>query len=152
MSGDNVTPFRPRPKPVAPQQRGGLGFKTHRGKAILVQVLTLAAFALNIFLSAPPWSFLGMGVGVGAFILAYANRGQGMPWANTHHEHALRTLLIGYSVWLLGSLLSYLSPYLALATLLVHIVTAIWAGLRALIGAAFAALRKPIPNPRGILV
>ena len=43
---DNVTPFR-RPKPVRPQQPGGGGFKTHRGKAMLVQFLTLIAFALN---------------------------------------------------------------------------------------------------------
>lgn len=152
MSEDNVTPFRPRPKPVAPQKSGGLGFSTHRGKAVLVQALTVAAFASNYFLPAPPWSFLGMGVGVGAFVLAYSNRGQGMPWANTHHEHALRTLLIGYSIWILGSVLLYVSPYLALATLLVHLVTAIWAGLRGVIGLVLAALRKPIPHPRGVLV
>lgn len=152
MSGDNVTPFRQRPKPVAPQQKGGLGFRTHRGKAVLVQGLTLAAFACNYFLPSAPWSFVGMGIGIAAFALAYSNRGQGMPWANTHHEHALRTLLIGYSVWILASMLTYVSSMLMLATLLIHIVVAIWAGLRALIGGVLAALRKPIPNPRGILV
>ncbi|HYE87542.1 MAG TPA: hypothetical protein VEA16_14365, partial [Vicinamibacterales bacterium] len=46
---DNVTPFRrPKPRPVAPQQGGGLGFKTHRGKVVLVHVLTLIAFVAAI--------------------------------------------------------------------------------------------------------
>lgn len=149
---DNITPFRQRPKPVAPQQSGGLGFKTHRGKAVLVQLLTLAAFACNYFLPSPPWSFVGMGLGIAGVALAYSNRGQGMPWASTHHEHALRTLIIGYSIWILGTLLLYISPMLLLATRFVHIVVAIWAGLRAVIGIVLALLRKPIPHPHGVLV
>lgn len=50
MSSDNVTPFRRPPKrPVAPQQEGGFGFKTHRGKVVLAHLLTIAAFTLNLF-------------------------------------------------------------------------------------------------------
>jgi uncharacterized membrane protein len=152
MSHDNVTPFRPRPKPAQPQKSGGLGFNTHRGKAVLVQILALAAFALNWFLPAPPLSLIGMAVGIAGAALAYSNRGEGMPWAATHHEHALRTLIIGYSIWVLGSLLSYVSPMLMLATLLVHLAVAIWAGLRSIIGLVLAVMRKPIPRPQGVLV
>lgn len=152
MASDNVTPFRPRPKPVAPQRGGGLGFNTHRGKAVLVQLLTLGAFACNFFLQAAPWSFIGMALGIAAGALAFSNRGQGMPWANTHHEHALRTLIIGYSVWLLGGALTYISPMLMLATLLVYVVVAVWAGLRSVIGIVLALMRRPIPNPRGWLI
>ncbi len=152
MSHDNVTPFRPRPKPAQPQKGGGLGFNTHRGKAVLVQVLALAAFALNWFLPAPPLSFIGMAVGIAGAALAYSNRGEGMPWAATHHEHALRTLIIGYSLWVLASLLTYVSAFLAMATLFAHLAIAIWAGLRSIIGLVLAAMRKPIPNPRGALV
>jgi uncharacterized membrane protein len=152
MCHDNVTPFRPRPKPVQPQKSGGLGFNTHRGKAVLVQGLALAAFALNWFLPQPPLSLLGMAVGIAGAVLAYSNRGEGMPWAATHHEHALRTLIIGYSIWVLGSLLTYVSPFLALATWFTHLAVAVWAGLRASIALVLALLRRPVPNPRGAFV
>ena len=152
MSNDNVTPFRPRPKPAQPQQSGGLGFRTHRGKAVLAHLLTLAAFAMNWFFPLPPLSFIGMAVGIAGAALAYSNRGQGMPWAATHHEHALRTLIIGYSIWVLGSLLTYLSPMLVLATWFVHLAVVLWAALRAGIALVLALMRKPVPNPRGVLV
>lgn len=153
MPSDNVTPFRrPPPKPVAPQRGEGLGFNTHRGKAVLVQALTLAAFVANWFLTTPPLSFIALAIGVAAAVLAFSNRGQGMPWAATHHEHALRTLIIGYSIWVLASLLTYVSAFLAMATLFIQLVVAIWAGVRALIGLVFAFMRKPIVNPRGWFV
>jgi uncharacterized membrane protein len=147
---DNVTPFR-RPKPARPQQSGGVGLKTHRGKVVLVHLLTIAAFALNLFLH-EPWSLLGMAVGIGAIALAFTNRGQAMPWANTHHEHAVRTLVIGYAIWVLGSLLGYVHGALAVGTIYVHLVVAIWAGLRAVIALVLGVMRKPVPNPHGWLV
>ncbi|MBL8532108.1 MAG: hypothetical protein JNK94_10270 [Hyphomonadaceae bacterium] len=150
MPNDNVTPFRRPPRRApAPQQPGGLGFKTHRGKAMLVQALTLAAFLVNFFFPAPPWSFIGLAIGIAAVVLAYTNRGQAMPWANTHHEHALRTLVIGYAIWVLASLLTYVHGALAMATFYIQIVVVIWAGLRAGVGLIFAGLRKAIPNPQG---
>lgn len=151
MTGDNVTPFR-RPKPVRPQQSGGMGFKTHRGKAVLVHLLTVAAFALNLLLTQLPLSLLGMVVGIAAFVLAYSNRSQATPWANTHHEHAVRTLVIGYAIWLLGSALGYIHGALAVASWFVYLGVAIWAGLRALIALVLAAMRKAVPNPHGWLV
>lgn len=151
MPSDNVTPFR-RPKPARPQQSGGLGFKTHRGKAVLVHLLTIAAFALNFFVSTPPWSLLGTVVALGAIALAITNRGQAMPWANTHHEHAVRTLVIGYAIWVLGSLLGYIHGALAIGTVYVHLVVAVWAALRGIIALVLAIMRKPVPNPHGWLV
>ncbi|MBL8545482.1 MAG: hypothetical protein JNL81_03415 [Hyphomonadaceae bacterium] len=167
MPSDNVTPFR-RPRPVRPQQQGGWGFKTHRGKAILVQFLTLLAFAINLLGAAsgalllPAASVLvqsqmifwiiGMGISVAAALVALANRHEGMPWANTHHEHALRTLIIGYAIWTLGGLLAYIHGSLFIATIFIQLAVAIWAGVRALIGLVLAFGRKPIPNPRGWLV
>jgi uncharacterized membrane protein len=147
---DNVTPFR-RPKPARPQQSGGVGLKTHRGKVVLVHLLTIAAFALNLLLQ-EPWSLLGMAVGIGAIALAFTNRGQAMPWANTHHEHAVRTLVIGYAIWVLGSLLGYVHGALAVGTIYVHLAVAIWAGLRAVIALVLGVMRKPVPNPHGWLV
>jgi uncharacterized membrane protein len=164
---DNVTPFR-RPKPVRPQQQGGIGIKTHRGKAVLVQTLTLFAFLLN-FAGAAAGQFLfdtgsviaqarfvfwilSVGVSIAAAIIALTNRGQGMPWANTHHEHALRTLFIGYAIWTVGSLLTYLHGSLIIVTIFVQLAVAIWALIRASIGVVLALGRKAIPNPRGWLV
>jgi uncharacterized membrane protein len=150
MSHDNVTPFR-RPKPARPQQSGGVGLKTHRGKVVLVHLLTIVAFALNLLLQ-EPWSLIGMAVGIGAVALAFTNRGQAMPWANTHHEHAVRTLVIGYAIWVLGSLLGYVHGALAVGTIYVHLAVAIWAALRAAIALVLGAMRKPVPNPHGWLV
>lgn len=153
MSRDNVTPFRrPPPKPVAPQRGEGFGFNTHRGKAALVQLLALAAFALNLVWRAPPLSFVALAVGVAAALLAFSNRGQAMPWANTHHEHAIRTLIIGYSIWVLAGLLTYISPFLSLATFFIQIAVAIWAGVRTLVGLVLALMRRPINNPYGWLI
>jgi uncharacterized membrane protein len=72
-----------------------------------------------------------------------------MPWANTHHEHALRTLIIGYSIWVVGSLLTLINGALFTITLYIQLGVLIWAGLRALIGLVLAILRRPIPHPHG---
>lgn len=152
MPSDNVTPFRRPPKRVQQKQQEGFGFKTHRGKAMLVQLLTIAAFALNLAFPAPPESYIGMAVAVGGFLLAYANRYTGMPWAMTHHEHAVRTLMIGYAIWTIASLLPMIYPPLMVVTFYIQIAVSIWALIRAVIGFVLAAMRRPIPNPRGILI
>lgn len=149
---DNVTPFRRPPKPVRPQQSGGLGFKTHRGKAVLGHLLTLAAFLLNFFFRVAPLSFLGLIVAIAAVVLVYSNRGEAMPWANTHHEHALRTLVIGYAIWVLASLLTFVSGALYAVTIYAQLAVLIWAGLRAAVALVLAIMRKPVPNPRGWFV
>lgn len=166
MSSDNVTPFRRPPKrPVAPQQSGGLGFKTHRGKAVLVHLLTLVAFLLNLLPYAlmlplfagapqvPPIVLLlpGMVAGIFAAFLAYSNRGAAMPWANTHHEHAFRTLMIGYSLWVLAGALIYINGVLFIATLFIQVAIALWAWVRSGVGLALAIMRQPIGNPHGWL-
>ena len=150
MSYDNVTPFRPRPRQKPPRSGGGMGLNTHRGRAVLAQALTFIAFAVNFFTPYMPWSLIGLALGIAAAFIAFSNRGQAMPWANTHHEHALRTLMIGLSLLTLGAALTYVSSFLALATWF-RIVVTLWACLRAGVGAVMAIMRKPIPNPRGAL-
>ena len=175
----NVTPFRRPPKrPPAPQQSGGLGFKTHRGKAVLVQLLTAAAFVVNYFFPYAPLSFVGLGVGSrhGAerdgyrrrpvvVVHAFSNRYEAMPWARTHHEHALRTLLIGYSIlvalglvpllfgggYTQGETVAGLRAQYDLAAFWLRIAVIIWAVLRAGVGLVLALMRKPITKPAGIL-
>jgi uncharacterized membrane protein len=153
MPSDNVTPFRRPPKrPVAPQQSGGIGFKTHRGKVVLAHLLTIAAFALNVAFRVPPLSFIGLAVGIAAVVLVFSNRGQGMPWANTHHEHALRTLIIGYSIWAIGGVLPLIHGSLAIVTLFIQLGVALWALVRAVIALVLGIMRRPIPHPHGWLV
>jgi uncharacterized membrane protein len=160
MPSDNVTPFRRPPKrPVAPQQSGGMGFKTHRGKAVLVHALTWACFAVQFFLTGLPLGyFIGLAFGIAAGVIAYSNRPDAMPWAGTHHEFALRTLLFAFLSLTVLALPSYvLSRDTDPGILSVYgqvyfwgrIVIFIWAGLRALIGLGLASARKPVPNPRG---
>jgi uncharacterized membrane protein len=151
MPSDNVTPFR-RPKPVRPQQQGGLGIKTHRGKVVLAHLLTIAAFTLNFVFRAPPYSFIGLIVGVAAVVIVYGNRGAAMPWANTHHEHALRTLIIGYALWVLAGLLVLINGALIAITIYLQLGVAIWAVIRAVIALVLGIMRKPIPNPKGWLI
>ena len=153
MPADNVTPFRrPPPKRVQQRQQGGLGLKSHRGKAMLVHLLTLAAFALNFVFPTGLQSYLGMGVGIGAGLLAYSNRFDSMPWAATHHEHVFRTLLIGYSIWTIASALTFVNGMLVMVAFFVHLAVILWAVIRSGIGLVLAAMRRPIPRPRGWLI
>ena len=161
MPADNVTPFRRPPKrPAAPQQSGGFGFKTHRGKAVLSQLMTLVAFSFNFaapfLFGATPYYTLGwiagLVIAIAAAFFAFTNRGSSNPWANTHHEHALRTLIIGWAIWTLGSMLGYIHGALSVGTLFVHVIIALWAVIRAAIGIALALMRRPIPNARGWLI
>jgi uncharacterized membrane protein len=145
---DNVTPFR-RPKPVRPQQQGGLGIKTHRGKVVLAHVLTIAAFVLNFMLRGFPLSLIGLVVAIAAVMIVYSSRGAAMPWANTHHEHALRTLIIGYALWMLAGLLILINGALFTVTIYLQLGIAIWAVLRAVVALVLGVMRKPVPNPRG---
>lgn len=148
---DNVTPFRPRKPPPKPKRT--LNLQSPRGKAIFVQALTLACFAVTYALPAPPWSYIGLAIGIAAIAVASANRHDGMPWARTHHEHALRTIIIGAVIWTLLSL-SLFFQVAVVATIVFwgRIAIVLWAGLRALIGVGLAIFRKPIPNPKGPLI
>lgn len=162
MSRDNVTPFRrPPPRPTRPQQQGGMGFRTHRGKAVLVHVLTIFCFAAPYLLGGGQIvRFVYLGMGVAAGVIAYTSRPEAMPWAATHHEQALRTLLIAFAATTLLSLpgfvisrdaMSALSWYLPIY-FWGNVIVALWAGVRAIVGLALAAMRRPTFNPRGWLV
>jgi len=147
---DNVTPFRPRRPP--PRPSGGLGLATHRGKAVLVHLLTLISFVASFFFPAPPWSYLALAVGVAGLAIAASNRAEAMPWARTHHELALRTIVIGVAASMLLSILGFIPGFPAIWAFYARLAVLAWASLRALIGLVLAILRKPVPNPTGPLV
>jgi uncharacterized membrane protein len=152
MPSDNVTPFRRPPKRVQKRQQGGLGLKSHRGKAVLVHLLTLAAFALDLIFPTGIEAYVGMAVGIGAAFLAYSNRYEGMPWAATHHEHVFRTLLFGYSLWTVASALTFINGALGIVAFYVHLAIIVWAAIRSGVGLVLALMRRPIPHPKGLLL
>lgn len=148
----NVTPFRPRPK--TPPPRGSRGFDPQRPqhKVLLMHGLTAVAFLLNWWL-AFPLSLLGLGAGIGAVAIAQSNRREGMPWAQTHHEFGVRTLLLGAAVWVVAGLFVMLPiPGVATAVELVQLVVLVWVLARTAMGVWRALNRKPTPNPLTPLV
>ncbi|MGE0828199.1 MAG: hypothetical protein AB7O04_02475 [Hyphomonadaceae bacterium] len=153
MTRDNVTPFRRRPPPPKPQK--GNPLKSHRGKVILVHALTLIAFGIYVaarFMDPRSFvGFIGLAFGIAAVAIAASNRMEGMPWAMTHHEQALRTIVIGAAVWTIASLLLFL-PMLGVATLWIQALVALWVLIRACAGLVLAALRRPVFNAKGLLL
>ena len=160
MPSDNVTPFR-RPKPVRPQQQGGMGFKTHRGKVLLVHVLTLLCFGLPWLISFPASDLVTLAFGIAAALIAVSSRASATPWAATHHLQAVHTLLIAMAIYMLINLPAYILTTDSLAPIMATVVrisfwalliVSIWALLRAAIGLVLALMRRAVPNPRGLLI
>ena len=162
MPSDNVTPFRRPPKRVQQKQQPGGMFKTHRGKAVLVQLLTLATYVAAFLFPfpSPPGapiqvvlaSCVSLALALAAVALAMPNRYDAMPWATTHHEHALRTLIIGFAIWTIGSALSFVNGALIIVGFYTRIVVVIWAVIRAGVGLVLALMRRPVWNPKGWLL
>ncbi len=150
---DNVTPFR-RPRPPPKPARGpSFNLQSQRGKAVLVQLLVVACFAATYFLPGALWSLIGVAFGIAAVLIAQTNRLDGMPWARTHHEHAMRTVIIGAAAWMLLSVFLILQiGFLIPVVFYGQIAICVWAGARGLIGAVLAVMRRPIWNPKGLLV
>lgn len=128
-----------------------MGLTTHRGKAVLAQLLTLGCFGLSFLLPAPPLSYIGLAIGVAGVAIAASNRLDAMPWAQTHHEHVLRSILIGACVWTLGSLMAMFGLTRAYV-IWVYLAVLLWIAIRAGVGLVLAILRKPIPHPKGMLL
>jgi len=162
MSSDNVTPFRrPPPRPVRPQQSGGMGFKTHRGKAVLVHVLVLACFIVPFLIGGQLGSFVSLGIAIAAGVIAYSSRVDTTPWAATHHEQALRTLTIAFVVITLLSLPTFVMSrdWPADITMTIvsvmfwgRVIVSLWAGVRSLVGLVLASMRRAVANPTGLLI
>ena len=120
--------------------------------AVLTHALTIAAFVLSVLFRAPPLSFAGPAVAVIAALIAYAH-GRGTPaGAAAHYEHALRTLVIGYFIWILAVALERINGALLTITLYIQLAVALWAILRAALALGIALTHRPAPNPHGWLV
>lgn len=166
MSRDNVTPFRKR-RPPPKQMRQGPPLSTHRGRAVAVQVLALLSGVLLALEFVPfllPFfglpliaidrnllSIVSIVVSAAGFLIASSNRHTAMPWAATHHEFALRTIVVGICGSALGSAMGFLGP-LAYGGLVLWAVTSVWVIGRSVLGVVFAAMRRPMRHPKGWLI
>jgi hypothetical protein len=165
MSYDNVTPFRrPPPRPVRPQQSGGMGFKTHRGKAVLVHLLTIASFVVPFlivgFIGGQAAQLVGFAIGIAGVLVAHASRETATPWAVTHHVQAIHTIIIAtILITVLGlpglvvqqDVTSFWNVYTPVA-FWGWVIVVLWGGLRAIVGLVLAIMRRPVLNARGWLL
>ncbi len=147
----NVTPFR-RPKRPPPR----LNVQSPRGKAVLVEAMTLLTFVLSFIFPSPPLGLLAILPAIVGVLIASQNRNAAMPWARTHHEFGLRTIVIGMVALMLISLIGLLplipSLYKAMVIFWGTVIVCLWGGLRGLAGLVMAIMRRAIPHPRGLLI
>jgi uncharacterized membrane protein len=112
--------------------------------------LTLGAFA-GFFLLGGMLEFIAMAAGIAAIAIAATNRQDGMPWARTHHEFGLRTLIIGGVTWVLAGLAGAI-PLIGMVAWFVMIGVLLWVGLRGVVGLLRGAARQPMERPTGLLI
>jgi len=142
---ENVVPLRPRRR----RQTKRWDLKAPRSQVLLVHGLTLATFCLHLA-GAGALRYVAIALGVAAVAIAAARRQDGMPWACTHHEYALRTLVFGAAASILVSLLALapgMAPYAGYGDLGVLA----WVGLRTVWGFGRGLLRLPMMRPRSPL-
>lgn len=142
---ENVVPLRPKRR-----AKRGMDWKAPRTMAVLVHALTIATFTLYFFAEGPV-EYLAAAVGIAAIAIAAGRRREGMPWACTHHEFALRTLLFGGVAWVLARLVTLIPAAAPYATYAILGICA-WVGLRCLWAFARAILRLPMPRPTSPLL
>jgi len=138
---DNVVPLRPRKRP-----RRKLDLRAPRSQVLIVHALTAATLALHYF-AGGALRYLAVALGVAAIAIAAARRTEGMPWACTHHEFALRTLLIGGVAWVLA-MLAGIVPVLAGYTGFAILAICAWVAVRVVWGLFRGVMRLPILRPK----
>jgi uncharacterized membrane protein len=143
---ENVIPLRQKRR----RQRTQFDLRAPRSQVLLVHALTLATFGLHL-ISSGPWRYLAIALGVAAVAIAAARRQEGMPWACTHHEFALRTLVFGAVASVLVSLAG-LIPGLGAAMIYANLGVLAWVGVRGLWGFGRGLMRLPMLRPRSPLL
>jgi uncharacterized membrane protein len=140
------------PSDRSPSSDGDMRLNAGRSQAALAHILTIAAFVLSVMLRAPPGAYAGYVVAVAAAALTYSLRRAAMPWAATHYEHALRTLIIGYLLWAFAAALQLIHGALIPVVLYLQLAVALWAVVRAAVALFLALTRRPIPHPHAWLI
>lgn len=142
---NNVTPLR-RPKPKKPS----FDVRDPKSQVQLVYGLTIASFAIML-LGTQFVDWIGMGCGVAALVVSVSKRDEGVFWARSHFEFALRTLIIGAVGWTFLSLAGLVIGFIPLigkpAVFIAKAAVLVWVALRSGFGFLKATDTKAIANP-----
>jgi uncharacterized membrane protein len=145
MSSDNVTPFRRRPPPPKP------AFNPKEPRELARAIYVLAAGGLALLWFGGLISLLGVALSMAAVFIAAGNRGEGPPWAQSHFEFVLRTIVIAGCALMLLSLVQTL-PLVGVVAVWLRLVVFVWAGVRLVVGFVRAIRAKPNAYARGWLI
>lgn len=142
---NNVTPFK-RVKEKKPL----FDPRDPKAQVSLVYGLSILSFAIMLF-GNQFVDWIGMGLGVAALVVSASKRDEGVFWARSHFEFALRTQIIGAVGWLLISLFGLVLmfiPFIGGAVLfLAKAVVLVWVAVRSGFGFLRASDTKVIDNP-----
>lgn len=146
---ENVTPFRRPEKPKAPK-KPAFDVRDPKSQVQLVHGLTIGSFAIML-LNAPFVDWIGLGLGAAALVIAVSKRDEGVFWARSHFEFALRTLIIAAVGWTVLTLIGFvigLIPFVGpMAVLAARVVIVGWVVIRSAFGFLRASSTKVIDNP-----
>ncbi len=121
-----------------------------KAQVSLVYGLSILSFAIMLF-GNQFVDWIGMGLGVAALVVSASKRDEGVFWARSHFEFALRTQIIGAVGWLLISLFGLVLmfiPFIGGAVLfLAKAVVLVWVAVRSGFGFLRASDTKVIDNP-----
>jgi len=142
---NNVTPFK-----RAKEKKPLFDPRDPKAQVSLVYGLSIASFAIMLF-GNQFVDWIGMGLGGAALVVSASKRDEGVFWARSHFEFALRTLIIGAVGWLLISLFGIVLmfiPFIGGAVLfLAKAVVLVWVAVRSGFGFLKASETKVIDNP-----
>lgn len=147
---NNVTPFKRPQKPNPKQKKPAFDVRDPRSQVQLVYGLTICSFAIML-LGTQFVDWIGMGFGVAALMISVSKRDEGVFWARSHFEFALRTLIIAAVGWLLLSIVGivigiipFVGPFVLFAA---KAVVLVWVAIRSGFGFLRAHDTKVIDNP-----
>jgi uncharacterized membrane protein len=147
---NNVTPFR-RPPVREPDRRQG-SFKDPDKQAMLTHGLAFTCFLVFFITDGEVMDFLAIAIGFCAFAVAVSKRDSQPGWAATHHEFAMRTLLIGGAVWMASTLVGIVPLVGGLGAWVIQVAVLVWVGLRGAFGILRAREREPMVRPRSFFL
>jgi uncharacterized membrane protein len=148
---DNVTPLRRPQKPKKP----AFDVRDPRSQVRLVYGLTIGSFAIML-LGTQFVAWIGMGLGVAALMISVSKRDEGVFWARSHFEFALRTLIIAAVGWTILSILGLvigIIPFIGKPIIfLAKAAVLVWVAVRSGFGFLRAHDTKVIENPVSWLI
>lgn len=141
----NVSPFPVRPRKPLFDPRDP------KSQTYLVYALSIAAFAIS-WSGGHLMSWIGVGCGIAALAISASKRDEGVFWARSHFDFALRTLIIGGVGWILVGVIGFI-PFIGPVTAwALKPVIMLWVLARCVVGAVRASNTKIVTNPTSWLV